>query len=201
MVDGYTRWERNQKCWCGSGIKYKKCHNSPPPKTLIVINGAPCVGKSTVRSAIAKLLPEPHWETDYDSFVKKKADRMGLRDGDNLCPAFDAAKEAVIKAAGQAVTVADILCDNTQLREFDAKAAFHEISTFKVLLHCQREERVRRDSVRRQNEPDVAYGFLDGMEPELNGELYDLILDSTNSKPDELAKAVLNAIWESDWQR
>ena len=194
--------KRNDDCWCGSKKKFKYCHfpKNKPPLSVIIINGHPCSGKSTLRSEISNRLDEDFfYEIDYDNFFLEVLKKLGSASHDNMIEAKRFTIEAIINVANQRALVVDVLLDNGQLFDLQQRLRTQGISTLTVRLFCSKDEWIVRNEQKCLANPDSPHGFVGDMIPQESKHMYDLNIDTTKTPVGEITDKVLQLAIKSIW--
>jgi chloramphenicol 3-O phosphotransferase len=185
--------------------------------TLIVLNGPSSAGKSTIISSLQDLWPRPLFASGLDVFIggwpgsfvtlpgidNARVATSGMRIVPGVGPAPSWIPEygdefheimrfahelwAAMNAGGIDVVVDHVILDAT-LRE---QALSTLQGAFWVGVTCDMDELVRRESAR----GDRRRGFASGTAAIVHNEMnYDLVVDTTNTPADELARQIYDVV-------
>jgi chloramphenicol 3-O phosphotransferase len=185
--------------------------------TLIVINGPSSVGKSTIISLLQDLWPRPLFASGLDVFIGGWPDSHVTLPGDDGSPARESGMR-IVAGAGPAPSwipeygddfhkvmkfaheswaamnsggidlVIDHVILDTVLRE---QARSTLTNAFWVGVTCDIDELIRRESARGDRRPGFASGTASVVHNEMT---YDLMVDTTLTSPEDLARQIYDAV-------
>ena len=185
-------------CWCGSERPFAECHfTQPPPGSVLIINGHPNSGKSSVRSEIYRRLYEPYFfEYDFDACLST-AFRRRSQTREGFLEARDAAFRGIGKAAARRSTISDILCSTRQLIAIQTHIERSDINMMLVRLYTDTDERIRRDRDRLAKNPLAPHGFHKGVDPNPDPNSYAMEIDTTTRSVPSISDDILEVARET----
>ena len=98
----------------------------------------------------------------------------------------------IVDRVGNRSVVSDALCNYTNIiSSLREKLEQTGARVLLVRLHCDIKERKRRDGNRRKDDPGVAYGFNESLNPEPDSDVYDVEIDTTQRDISDVAEQIL----------
>jgi chloramphenicol 3-O phosphotransferase len=188
------------------------------PATLIVLNGASSSGKSSIARALQELWPRPLLVTGLDTFIVAWPSKFTTLVGENGSPTEQTVGLRIVPGrgpdpsrileSGEQFTLLmrlahrawaslseggiDQVVDHVLFEAHLRLDALEVLSNaFWVGVMCDIDELIRREAQR----GDRLIGFASGTSAMAHeGMTYDLVVDSTSTSSEELARQIFNAV-------
>lgn len=187
------------------------------PSDLIILNGPSSVGKSSLVRELQQLWPRPLFATGTDSIIigwpesfvldHNESDPAKEKDALHIVAGLGSAPSWVPKMNDTFLTISrhaheswaaihqsgiDVVVDHCIIEpNIREQAQSLLIGAFWVGVTCDVEELVRREAVR----GDRYLGFASGTSAVVHcGMDYDLVIDTTSTPPEKLARQVFDAV-------
>jgi len=169
--------------------------------TLIVLNGASSVGKSTLAVALQDLLPRPFLHVGVDTLLAAmppSSAGIALADDGSVAVAGDFRRLELAWYAGLAAMAssgAGLIIDEVflagQRSQQRLANALGNVSTMWIGVHCRLDIAVNRKA----NRPDRSTGMAASQASAVHrGVKYDLEIDTTDRTPSNCARDILGRI-------
>ncbi len=169
--------------------------------TVIVLNGASSVGKSTLAVALQDLLPKPFLHVGVDTLLAAMPpSSAGIAVGDDgsVAVAGDFRRLELAWYAGLAAMAscgAGLIIDEVfltgQTSQQRLANALGDVPTLWIGVHCRLEVAVNREA----NRPDRSTGMAASQASAVHrGVTYDLEIDTTDRTPSNCARDILGSI-------
>lgn len=163
---------------------------------VILINGHPNSGKTTLRDGLKETLVERSFEAiDFDGSLLASANKYKPSSREE----FRKLKRGVIRNMIQYMSdknaIIDVLFTNQEFESFSRALESYGQQTFCVRLFCSDTLRRSRDERRHLQNPDAPVGFNDVMNPDANSELYNLEIDTTDLSPEDVVNLIINTLF------
>lgn len=171
----------------------------PDRPAVILLNGPPSSGKTTVAYALQRTLPQPFLRVGVEDFIAMHPERSALGSlvearggvrialtpaGWRMMETFHAAVAAIV-GTGQRVIIDDLILHPSLL--LDWTDVLDPERVLFVGLRCPLDECERRERARPERDPGLARGYYE--EAHAHGG-YDLEVDTAAHPPEEAARLV-----------
>jgi len=169
--------------------------------TVIVLNGASSVGKSTLAVAVQNLLPKPFLHVGVDTLLAAmppSSAGIAVADDGSVAVAGDFQRLELAWYAGLAAMAscgAGLIIDEVflagQTSQQRLANALGNVSTMWIGVHCRLDIAVNREA----NRPDRSTGMAASQASAVHGGVkYDLEIDTTDRTPSNCARDILGSI-------
>jgi chloramphenicol 3-O phosphotransferase len=158
---------------------------------VVLLNGAPSVGKSSTARALQEMLPEPHFYLGFDEYRRAYLDRVWLADDGTMfrrmIESFLLNLATLAHAGHHVIAESMVTADNEGLY----LESFHDIPVVFVGLDCRLDvakarEANRRD--RRRGPMNLDHPLLQTVH---DHGCYDVRLDTSELTPGEVASRIV----------
>ncbi len=169
--------------------------------TVIVLNGASSVGKSTLAVALQDLLPEPFLHVGVDTLLAAmppSSAGIAVADDGSVAVAGDFRRLELAWYAGLAAMAssgAGLIIDEVflagQTSQQRLASALGNVSTMWIGVHCRLDVALNREA----NRPDRTAGMTASQASAVHrGVKYDLEIDTTDRTPSNCAQDILDNV-------